>query len=177
MSDQLTPVPLQRIRFVARAWPRRYSDPERIEDFAALYREEGFAALPPPELIADGHGRWLIGDGVHRIEAARKLKLEAIPARLVGTAPDVDPVELAFLYALGRSAASAKPLTRAEKQAAVRRLLAALPAASDRGDRPAGRGRPQDGRGGSGGVTPQPRHGREGWGARPVAGNRFEKAV
>ena len=48
MSDQLTPVPLQRIRFVARAWPRRYSDPERIEDFAALYREEGFAALPPP---------------------------------------------------------------------------------------------------------------------------------
>jgi hypothetical protein len=132
MPEQLTSVPLARIHFVRRAWPRQYADSERIEDFAALYREEGFAALPPPELIADGHGGWLIGDGVHRIEAARRLKVEAIPARFVGTATDVDPVEFAFLYALGRAAASAKPLTRAEKQAAVRRLIGAIPAVSDR---------------------------------------------
>jgi hypothetical protein len=44
----------------------------------------------------------------------------------------MDPVHLAYLHALKRSAFTAKPLTRPEKRAAIRRLLAMYPHASDR---------------------------------------------
>lgn len=44
----------------------------------------------------------------------------------------MDPVEFTYREALKRSAFTAKPLTRAEKQQAVRRLLKANPQASDR---------------------------------------------
>lgn len=44
----------------------------------------------------------------------------------------MDLVEFTYLYALKRSAFTAKPLTRAEKQAATRRLLKTYPQASDR---------------------------------------------
>jgi ParB-like chromosome segregation protein Spo0J len=64
----------------AKAWPRRYIDEERVEDFAALYREQGHTALPPLELVNDGHGRLLIADGVHRWQAARKAGLTEVLA-------------------------------------------------------------------------------------------------
>jgi ParB-like chromosome segregation protein Spo0J len=73
-------VKLDLIRFTPHAWPRRYLDEERVEDFAALYREQGVTALPPLELVDDQHGRLLIVDGVHRWQAARKAGLEEVLA-------------------------------------------------------------------------------------------------
>jgi hypothetical protein len=129
---QMASVPLDAIRFLKEAWPRQYLDSERVEDFTALYHEQGEQALPPPELVPCGPGRYLIGDGVHRIEAARRAGLTRLAARLVAPAADLDPVQFTYLHALQRSAISALPLTRAEKQRAVRRLLEANPRASDR---------------------------------------------
>jgi ParB-like chromosome segregation protein Spo0J len=73
-------VKLELIRFVPEAWPRRYLDEERVEDFAALYREQGPTALPPLELVDHRHGRLLIADGVHRWQAARKAGLGEVLA-------------------------------------------------------------------------------------------------
>jgi hypothetical protein len=130
--SQTVSVPLAEIRFLDDAWPRQHLDEERAEDFAALYGEQGHNALPPLELIPYGPCRYLIGDGVHRFEAAHRACLPALPALLFPPAADRDPVEFAYLYALQRSATSALPLTRAEKRRAIRRLLEANPQASDR---------------------------------------------
>lgn len=76
-------VELAAVRFVASAWPREYIDEERVEDFAALYKEHGAEALPPIELVPYGPDRYLIGDGVHRVEAARSAGLTSLPAQIV----------------------------------------------------------------------------------------------
>ena len=113
-------VRLEEIRFLDRAWPRQFLDEERAEDFAALYKEQGPNALPPLELVPVGPGRYLIGDGVHRFEAARRARLTQVPAYLIPPAADRDPAEFTYLHALQRSAISSLPLNRAEKQRAVR---------------------------------------------------------
>lgn len=131
-SPATVEIPLAQIRFLEDAWPRLYIDEERVEDFAALYKEQGPDALPPLELVPYGPSRYLLGDGVHRHTAAGRVGLTSLPACLVPPAADLDPVEFTYRYALERSAISALPLTRAEKQRAVRRLLEANPQASDR---------------------------------------------
>jgi hypothetical protein len=131
-ESSLQSIELRRTRFVSRAWPREYLDVERVEDFAALYREQGVEALPPLELVPDGSGFFLLADGVHRREAAQAADLTNLPARVLSADPGLDPVEFAYLRALACSAISAKPLSRAEKQAAIRRLLTEKPGASDR---------------------------------------------
>jgi hypothetical protein len=131
-GSPLASIPLGQIRFSADAWPRAFLDSERVDDFTALYLEQGPAALPAPELVPDGSGGYLIGDGVHRIEAAGDAGLQAIPSRLLAVPVGVSPVEFAYLHALGRSAISSKPLSRAEKQEAIRRLLQLRPEDSDR---------------------------------------------
>jgi hypothetical protein len=125
-------VPLSEIRFDQRAWPREYLDAERVEDFAALFTEGGPEFFRPIELVPCQPGRFLIADGTHRVEAARKAGLASLPALLVSPPADLDPVEFAYRYALSCSSTSALPLTRAEKRRAVRRLLDANPQASDR---------------------------------------------
>jgi hypothetical protein len=127
-----TQVALSTIRFVSSAWPREQLDSERVEDFEALYRAEGAGALPPLELIGDGSGGFILADGVHRSEAARAAGLQTLPAFVLTLDPTDDPVGFAYLRALECSAISAKPLSRAEKQAAIRRLIVDQPAASDR---------------------------------------------
>jgi ParB-like chromosome segregation protein Spo0J len=124
-------VSLDRIHFRAEAWPRRYLDSDRVREFAELYRVEGVTALPPLELVADGRGGFLIGDGVHRCEAAREVGLKDVPA-VVLPATGIEPVRTAYMHALLRSAISAKPLTRHEKRQAIRRLLREQPQSSDR---------------------------------------------
>ena len=126
------PVPLDLIRFRVRAWPREYLDSERVEDFAALYQEHGPSVLPEPELVADGRSFFLIGDGVHRIEAARLAGLKVVLARVLVPPAGADPVEFAYRHALDRCAFTSRPLSRSEKQTAVRRLLTEYPDGSDR---------------------------------------------
>jgi len=125
-------VKLKLIRFSREAWPRRYLDEERVEDFAALYREQGPNALPALELVDDGHGGLLFGDGVHRCEGGREAGLSELPASVLVPDPGVDPVSFAYRHALMRSTVSSKPLNRAEKRAAIRRLLREQPNSSDR---------------------------------------------
>ena len=120
------------IWFHEQAWPRESLDTERVEDFTALYREEGADALPPLELVPDGGAGYLIGDGVHRWQAAKGAGLEKVPALLIVPPAGADPLPFAYLYALSRSAISSKPLTRAEKHAAIRCLLEHWPDMSDR---------------------------------------------
>jgi hypothetical protein len=124
-------VALAQVRFSPRAWPRQYLDNERLDEFVALYQED-LTLLPAVELVPDGQGRYLIGDGVHRVEAARQARFTEILATFVAVPAGADPVTVAYLHGLRRSAISAKPLTRAEKRAAIRRLLEMRPDASDR---------------------------------------------
>jgi hypothetical protein len=125
-------IEVSKIRFVQEAWPRRYRDEERVGDFAALYLQEGATGLPPLELVDEGNGRFLIADGVHRCEAARQAGLTHVLATLHIPASGADPAAVAYRRALECSAISSKPLTRAEKRAAIRRLLREQPEWSDR---------------------------------------------
>jgi hypothetical protein len=130
-TDQVRRVKLAAIHFNKNAWPREYLDAERVEYFTALYREENADTLPPLELVPDGGAGYLIGDGVHRWQAAEEAGLEEVPAILVPTG-GVNPVAVAYLHALRCSAISSKPLTRAEKHTAIRCLLEHWPDMSDR---------------------------------------------
>jgi hypothetical protein len=125
-------VKLAAIRFNKSAWPRECLDDERVEDFTELYREQGVEALPALELVPDGGAGYLIGDGVHRWMAAREAGLDEVSAVLVVPPNDIDPAAFAYLHALYCSAISSKPLTRSEKQAAIRCLMTNWPEMSDR---------------------------------------------
>ncbi len=103
-----------------------------MHEFYSLYQADGEGALPPIEVIADPTGGFVVADGWHRVTALRALGAERVQAVVVSIPAGSDPVATAFLYAVARSAISAKPLTRAEKQAAVLRLIEIRPGASDR---------------------------------------------
>jgi hypothetical protein len=124
-------VALKQVRFNASAWPRQYLDTDRVDEFAALY-EEDLTLLPAVELVPDGQGRFLIGDGVHRVEAARQARFTEILATFVAVPDGADPVTVAFVHAVRRSAISAKPLTLSEKRHVIRRLIELGPDVSDR---------------------------------------------
>lgn len=55
-----------------------------------------------------------------------------MPALIVQLDPGDDPLEIAYRRALWCAVASARPLTRAEKQEAIRRVASAEPPLSDR---------------------------------------------
>jgi ParB-like chromosome segregation protein Spo0J len=103
------------------AWPRFALDEERVADFAELYRADGADALPPIEIIGIAEG-YLVADGRHRVAAAFEAGLASIPA-VARSIDGRDPIEVAFEIGLESSANASKPLTRAEKRAAIRRLL------------------------------------------------------
>jgi hypothetical protein len=126
-------VTIDRIRFAEKAWPRRFLHEERVEEFTALFLEQGHTALPPEELVDDRQGGLLIADGVHRYQAALHAGMTELLATVHTVEPGVDPIAFAFRRGLERSAISSKPLTRAEKRAAIRRLLREQPQSSDRG--------------------------------------------
>jgi hypothetical protein len=120
------------IRFDRSAWPRVDVDRERVEEFYALFEAEGETALPPVEVISDPNGGFVLADGWHRLTALNALGVGRVRAVVVPSANGSDAVMAAFERALVRSAISAKPLSRAEKQAAVIRLIEIRPTASDR---------------------------------------------
>lgn len=126
------PVPLDLIRVDPRAWPRRALDPERVAEFVDLYAEGGIEALPPLEVVVDTEGAALLCDGRHRYEALLRLGVQEAPGFVVEVPEGVDPVEFCFERAVAMSSRSAKPLTRAERRAAIVRLLRADPSRSDR---------------------------------------------
>lgn len=127
-------IPLSYIERDSRAWPRSSLDHQRVAEFVSLYADGGITALPPLEIVVDREGNFLLYDGHHRLEALHQLdaKDEDVPVLVVDVPEGHDPVELAFERAVATSATSSKPLTRAERRAAVARLLQADPSRSDR---------------------------------------------
>ena len=76
------------------------------------------ASFPPVVLYQDDDGRHWLGDGFHRVDAARKIERETMLAEVRhGTARD------AILHAVGANAAHGLRRTQADKRRAVERLL------------------------------------------------------
>jgi len=105
----------------AELWPRRRLNPARVRTFAALYAAGGPGAMPPI-LAAEVDGRRYLVDGWHRCAAAERAGLTTLPAVL----KPVERREAVYVEAAACSAVSSQPLTRAEKRAAVDRLLTLL---------------------------------------------------
>ena len=100
----------------------------RVKVRAAVVREyaaamtgqlaDGGVRFPPVSLFTDGGGYWL-GDGFHRVLAARAAGLTEIAAEVrPGSQRD------AVLYAVGANGAHGLPRTRADKRRAVALVLA-----------------------------------------------------
>jgi hypothetical protein len=111
-------------------WPRQALHQERIADFARFYADSGLMALDPLDVVALPNSRFLLVNGRHRYTALRRI--ESVQAYVqVLDCPHPDPVAFAYEYALNESARSALPLTRAEKHAAVLRLITTPPDRTD----------------------------------------------
>ncbi|MBV9167461.1 MAG: hypothetical protein JO342_15095 [Solirubrobacterales bacterium] len=135
-------VSLNRITRDRRTWPREALDEERVAVMVALTHDARDAAhartggtdpLPPLVVVADGQGGYLLADGHHRYEARRRLGPE-FDTVTVDVYPNEGrpPAELTYELALRFATVSAKPLTTAEKRAAIERLLSERPDISDR---------------------------------------------
>ncbi len=75
------------------------------------------ATFPPVVVYYDGIDYWL-GDGFHRVEAARKIERETIDAEVL----DGDARQ-AILHGIGSNASHGLRRTQADKRRAVERLL------------------------------------------------------
>ena len=112
--------------------PRELLDAGRVQEFMELYVHGGINALPPivvsylPDV--DGEEQCVLVDGWHRVEAAHRLNRKELPAKEFDAADDAD----VFREATRLSATGSKPLTIAEKQKAVNKLLVDFPDLSDR---------------------------------------------
>jgi DNA-binding transcriptional ArsR family regulator len=126
-----------------RAWPRAALDEERVELFCDLYRDTFEQArreragwtdpLPPLVVVADGRGGYVLADGRHRYAARRRLGADFAVVQAAVFHPDGRaPVDCAYELALGYATISAKPLTTAEKRAAIERLIDERPEVSNR---------------------------------------------
>jgi hypothetical protein len=88
---------------------------ETVDDYA--FDMLNGVAFPPVVVFHDGNDYWL-GDGFHRVAAARKIDRELIDAEVrQGTARD------AILHGVGSNAAHGLRRTHADKRRAVERLL------------------------------------------------------
>lgn len=110
----VSPVPLNRIKDGG-AQMRVEMRPETVNDYAADMLSG--ATFPPVVAFYDGADYWL-GDGFHRVEAARKIESETIVADVrQGTARD------AVLYGVGANASHGLRRTHADKRRAIERLV------------------------------------------------------
>ena len=136
-------VPLASITLDPVAWPRETFDEERVELFAEMIRDASAQAtgtgsgwvnpLPPLVVVADGRGGYVLADGWHRYEAHRRLGAGFdLVSVAVHPSAGVDLGAHAYELSLVYATVSAKPLTTAEKRAAIKRLLAERPELSDR---------------------------------------------
>ncbi len=89
--------------------------PDVVLDYAKDM--EAGAIFPPVVIYHDGIDYWL-GDGFHRVEAARKLGRETIDAEVL----DGDARQ-AILHGIGSNASHGLRRTQADKRRAVERLL------------------------------------------------------
>jgi hypothetical protein len=93
---------------------------ETIARYAELYREKGADALPPISVIRDPSvaSLYWLTDGWHRVRAAHKAGLDALPAKV-----SEGDIRTATLAALGANGEHGLPLTLDERKAAATGLL------------------------------------------------------
>jgi ParB-like chromosome segregation protein Spo0J len=103
------------------AWPREGLDTDRVGEFAELYAADGINSLPPLSVIRVADG-FVLADGWHRLAALERLGASEVPIVEVD-ARGRDAYQVAFEEGLRTAARQSLPLTRAEKQAAIQRLL------------------------------------------------------
>lgn len=107
-------IPLDRIKDCG-AQMRVEMRPETINDYVTDMLAG--AVFPPVVVFFDGSDYWL-GDGFHRVEAARKIERDTILADVrQGTERD------AILHGVGSNASHGLRRTQADKRRAVERLL------------------------------------------------------
>jgi hypothetical protein len=126
-----------------RAWPREALDEKRVELFCELCSDTFEQArreragwsdpLPPLVVVADGRGGYVLADGRHRYEARRRLGPDYAVVQAAVFDPDGRaPTDRAYELGLKFATVSAKPLTTAEKRAAIARLIDEFPELSNR---------------------------------------------
>jgi DNA-binding CsgD family transcriptional regulator len=111
---------LDQMRLSSAAWPREGLDEERVTEFMELYEADGLTALPPISVIERADD-YLVADGWHRCQALVNLGIEEALVEIVPSTGR-DPLRIAYEIGLRSSATASKPLSRAEKQAAVLHL-------------------------------------------------------
>jgi hypothetical protein len=96
--------------------------PAVVREYAAAMAEqvaEGGLRFPPVILFTDGRDFYWLGDGFHRVFAARKAGLSDIAAEVrAGTQRD------AVLFGIGANSAHGLPRSNADKRHAVALILA-----------------------------------------------------
>src|SRR5690348_2210799 len=132
MTQEPQLISLALIRIDEAVWPRHEFDEKRVEEFAELFAAHGPEALPPVVIVHDGAGQFLVCDGHHRIAALYQLGATAVSTVTADLPAGQTPEQFAYEYALRTAAQAAKPLTRAERNGAVDRLLQEQPDWSDR---------------------------------------------
>jgi ParB-like chromosome segregation protein Spo0J len=123
-------IAVEALLFDPDAWVRDAVDSGRVNLFTSQMQEG--AAFPPIEVVPQTDGTFLIGDGVHRCLAVRRLGQVEIDAVIVIPEPNESPAECAYRIALETASRSALPLTRSERRRAAVHLLEFQPQLSRR---------------------------------------------
>ena len=113
-------------------------DRERVAEFKRMLVED-LRALPEP-ICVENQGSMILADGYHRVAALSELarefpgdrRFQFVSIRIVNAPSGQQPAAYAYEIALECSAKGPLPLTRAEKQAAIARLVLEHPEWSDR---------------------------------------------
>jgi hypothetical protein len=108
-------------------------DPKRVEKFRELLAEDR-DALPPLICVRGTYNELLLADGHHRAAAYEHMlsRFPTVPVYVLEAPSDRTAAGYAYEVALEHSAKTSLPLTQAEKRAAIGRLIAERPQASDR---------------------------------------------
>lgn len=121
--DKLISLSLDALTLDAEVQPRESMSSQKIEDYAALYRDG--ITLPPVVAFHDGKTHW-VADGFHRVSAARQTTLTTIAVHVhMGSKME------AIVYACGANK-HGLTLTQKDKQRVVKRTLELMGQWSDR---------------------------------------------
>ena len=123
-------LPLSLLVIDDQTWPRQELNQERVAEFGQAYTDEGPYALDPVEVVMLLSGKFLLINGRHRVAAREHIRATDVAAVVINHG-EADPMQFGYEYALADTARSALPLTRLEKQRAVRRLLKEHPERTD----------------------------------------------
>jgi ParB-like chromosome segregation protein Spo0J len=112
-------IKINQLLIARQAWPRFNLSEERVELFKELLASG--EELPPVEVVPYQPDRYLIADGVHRVNAASRAGYTEIAVVILALEDGETPEACALRRALETATKTALPLTTAERcQAAIR---------------------------------------------------------